>query len=130
MKNVRIEFETCANISNVPKGYQKIDCHVIFDVKLSENFRRKYRFVAGGYKKISPAFLTYSSIVSRDSLRIALLLATLHGVEMKSCDIQNAYLSADFLEKLYTVADAEFGEEHDTMIIIRQELYGICSSGK
>ena len=85
-KNVRIAFEQCANVSDVPKGYQKIDCHMIFDVKLSENFRRKARFVAGSHTTITPAFLTYSSIVSRDSLRIALLLAVLHGVEVKSCD--------------------------------------------
>ena len=39
MKNVWIVFEPCANVSNVPKGYQKIDYHMIFDVKISENFR-------------------------------------------------------------------------------------------
>ena len=130
MKNVRIAFETCANISDVPKGYQKIDCHMMFDVKLSENFRRKARFVAGGHTKLTPAFLTYSSVVSTDSLIIAFLLAALNGVEVKSCNIQNAYLSADCLEKWYTVAGADLGEEQDTVMIIRRELYGICSSGK
>ena len=63
-------------------------------------------------------------------MRIALLLAALHGVEVKPCNIQNAYLSADYSEKLYTVAGAEFGEEQGTVMIIRQALYGICSSGK
>ena len=63
-------------------------------------------------------------------MRIALLLAALHGVEVKSCDIHNAYLSADCLEKLYTVAGAEFGEEQGTVMIIRRALYGIRSSGK
>ena len=97
MKNVRIAFEPCANVSDVPKGYQKIDCYMIFDIKLSENFRRKARFVAGGHTTITPAFLTYYSVFYRESLRIALLLTALHGKNVKFCDIYNAYLSADCL---------------------------------
>jgi len=31
-------------------GYQRITGHLIFDVKLGENFRRKARFVADGHK--------------------------------------------------------------------------------
>ena len=96
-KNVRIAFEQCANVSDVPKGYQKIDCHMIFDVKISENFRRKALFVNGGHKRLTPAFLTYYSVFFRESLRIALLLTALHGKNVKSCDIYNAYLSADCL---------------------------------
>ena len=130
MKNVWISFELCANISDVPKGYQKIECHMIFDVKLRESFRHKTWFVAGGHTTITPAFLTYSSVVYRNYLRTALLLAALHGVEVKSCNIQNAYLSDDCLEKLYIIVGAEFGEEHGTVMIIRQALYGIRSSGK
>jgi hypothetical protein len=43
-------------------GYQRINCHMIFDVKLGENFRRKARFVAGGHTTDPPATLTYSFI--------------------------------------------------------------------
>eukprot|EP00980_Cylindrotheca_fusiformis_P007911 scaffold1692_cov79-Cylindrotheca_fusiformis.AAC.2 len=57
-------------------GYQKIKCHMIFDVKLGENFRRKARLVAGGHVTEVPSSMTYSSVVSRDSVRIALTIAS------------------------------------------------------
>jgi hypothetical protein len=44
----------------LPPGYQKITCHMIFDVKMGENFRRKARFVADGHKTKTPAGMTYS----------------------------------------------------------------------
>ena len=43
MKNVRPAFEVFeGTISDLPVGYQQIKCHVIWDVKLGENFRRKF----------------------------------------------------------------------------------------
>jgi hypothetical protein len=96
MVNVRPAFEEFeGSEEQIPVGYQRIDCNMIFDIKLSENFRRKARFVAGGHTTDVPTILTYSSVVSRDSVRIALLIAALNGLQIMSCDIQNAYLNAD-----------------------------------
>jgi hypothetical protein len=39
IKTVRVAFEVLAD-GKIPPGYQHIDCHLIFDVKLGENFRR------------------------------------------------------------------------------------------
>jgi hypothetical protein len=48
MKNVRPAFEVWEKgVDDIPPGYQKINCHLILDVKMGENFRRKARFVAG-----------------------------------------------------------------------------------
>jgi len=78
MKNVRIAFELFdGSESDIPAKYTKIDCHMIFDVKLGENFRRKARMVAGGHMTDAPSTITYSSVVSRDSVRIAFLIAAL-----------------------------------------------------
>jgi hypothetical protein len=42
MKNVRPVFEKWERSeNNLPPGYQKINCHFIFDVKMGKNFRRK-----------------------------------------------------------------------------------------
>ena len=79
MANVRIAFEVC---DGIPPGYTHIDCHMIFDVKLGENYRRKARLVAGGHKTGAPTSITYSSVVSRDSVRICLLAAALNGLEV------------------------------------------------
>ena len=130
MKNVRPSFEVFeGNLDQIPIGFTKINCHVIFDVKLGENFRRKARFVAGGHQTQVPPTMTYSSVVSRESVRIALTLAALNGLDILSCDIQNAYLSAECREKVYTVAGPEFGTEEGSIMIIKMALYGLKSSG-
>ena len=47
MKNVRITFEEFDGVEkDLPPGYQQIICHMIFDIKMGENFRRKARMVA------------------------------------------------------------------------------------
>ena len=39
MKNVRVAYEEWKGKENeIPPGYQKIKCHIIFEIKLSENF--------------------------------------------------------------------------------------------
>ncbi len=47
----------------------------------------KARLVAGGHTIAAPATITYSSVVSREKVRIALLLASLNDVEVKMADI-------------------------------------------
>ena len=130
MKNVRPAFEEWEKgVGSIPPGFQEIKCHLIFDVKMGENFRRKARFVAGGHTTDTPASATYSSVVSRDSVRIALMVAALNGVKVMACDIQNAYLTADCREKIWTRAGPEFGSEIGKIMIVRKALYGLKSSG-
>ena len=57
----------------------------------------------------SPSSITYSSVVSRDSVRIALTIAALNGLSILGCDIQNAYLTAPCREKIWTTAGPKFG---------------------
>ena len=129
MKNVRPAFEVHEGKVEDLIGYQKVDCHIIWDIKLGENFRRKARLVAGGHKTDVPSSITYSSVVSRDSVRIALTIAALNGLDILACDIQNAYLTADCREKIYVIAGPEFGSEQGAILIVRKALYGLKSSG-
>ena len=110
-------------------GYQEIDLHMIFDIKLGENFRRKARMVAGGHKTKPPNSVTYSSVVSRDSVRICLLIAALNELDIQSADIENAYLTAPCRERVWTRAGAEFGTDKGKAFIIVKALYGLKSSG-
>ena len=41
-----------------------------------------------------PKESTYSSVVSRDSVRLFFLLAALNDVDVLACDVQNAYINA------------------------------------
>ncbi len=80
----------------------------MFDVKMAEHFRRKARFVADGCKTKTPAAMCYSSVVSRDSARIALTIAALNDLDLLACDIQNTYLAADCREKVWILAGPKF----------------------
>ena len=95
---------------------------MIFDVKIGGKFRGKARLVAGGHTTETPAMLTYSSVVSRDSVRIAFTVAALNGLDVMTCDIQNAYLTADCREKIWTRAGPEFGSEAGAIMFIRKAL--------
>ena len=130
MENVRPAFRAVeGGRSDIPNGYQEIKCHMIFDIKMSEDFRRKARFVAGGHMTETPAVLTYSSVVSRDSVRIGLLIAALNDLDVQACDIQNAYLTAKCRERIFCVAGPKFGDEAGEIMIVEQALYGLKSSG-
>jgi len=127
MKNVRVAFKFIDGTA-VPPGYQDIKCHMVFDIKM-EDFRRKARFVAGGHTTETPASLTYSSVVSRESVRIALTLAALNDLEVKASDIQNAYLTAPVVEKITTICGEEFGKDKGRRAIVVRALYGLKGSG-
>ena len=95
MKNVRTGFEVWEKRKEVvPIGYQEIKFHMISDINLGENFRRKARLVGGGHKTATLASITYSSVVSSDSVKIALIIAALNNMDILARDIQISYLNA------------------------------------
>ena len=115
---------------NVPSlnGFQEISCHIIFDVKM--DFTRKARFVAGGHTTETPVGLCYSSVVSRESVRIAFLVAALNDLDVFACDIGNAYLNAPCREKIWFVMGPECGREMKGRVAkLVRALYGLKSSG-
>ena len=101
MDAVRVAFKILDPGDAIPATFQQICCHMIFDVKM-EDFRHKARYVAGGHMTETPATLTYASVVSRESVHIALTMAALHGLEVKTGDIKNVYLTAAVSEKIWT----------------------------
>ena len=54
LTNNRIVFETYEGDVKYIVGYEEITSHLIYDVKLSDNFRRKTQFVANGNLMDSP----------------------------------------------------------------------------
>ena len=78
---------------NVLIGFKEIKCHIIFDIKTNGKFTRKASFFAGGHTTDPPASLTYSRVVSRDSVWIALNIDALNDLDIWACDIGNAYLN-------------------------------------
>ena len=128
IKDVRVAFKFLDWNAKAPIGYQQIGGHIVWDVKM-EDFRRKARYVAQGNRTEPPKTLTYASVVSRESVRIAMVLAALNDLNIKTADIQNAYLSAPCLEKIVIRVGPEFGEDCGRLAIIVRALYGLASSG-
>ena len=105
-------------INEISEDFQKVDCHMIFDIKFAENFRRKAQMVAGDHKTVTSLVLTYFSVVSRDIVRILLTIAALNDLKVMACYIQNTYLTAKCHEKILTVAGDKFGPETGKIMII------------
>ena len=128
MQNVRIAFKTLDDNDKIPPGYQWMQCHMIFTVKM-DGFIRKVWLVAGGHMTDAPAVMTYASVVSRETVRIALTVAALNDLEVKTSDIQNAYLTAPCEEKIWTTVGPEFGPDKGKRALIVRALYGLSSAG-
>jgi hypothetical protein len=128
MKNNAVAFQFLEEGESIPVGSKWIPFHMIFDNKC--NFTRKARFVAGGHWTDAPESITYSSVVTRDSVRIGFLLAALNGLDILSADVGNAYLQAPAREKVHTTAGPEFGPNNvGKTVIIVHAMYGLKSSG-
>jgi len=128
MKNNAVAFKFLGEDEQVPVGSQWIPFHMIFDVKC--DFTRKARFIAGGHWTEVPTQLTYSSVVTRDSVRIAFLIAALNNLEILAADVGNAYLLAPAREKVPITAGPEFGPNNiRKTVLVVHAMYGLKSSG-
>ena len=136
MANTRISFENIDGVTpdeirngKIKPIYDHVNMHMIFDINMDRKFTRKARLVADGHTTAPPSSITYSSVVSRESVRIVFLLASLNDLYIFACDIGNAYSNAKFREKIWTEAGTEFGNENGTVMIIARAIYGLKSSG-
>ena len=66
----------------------------------------------------APSAVTYASVVSRESVRIALTLAALNDLEVKCGDVLNAYITAPVKEKVWTILGLEHDEDAGKKAII------------
>ncbi len=112
------------------EGYQFTSLRMIFDVK--SNLRRKARLVIGGHRIDASSHWSNASVMEARSVKLLLLLAERHGLEVVSADIKNAYLNAETKEKVCCIAGPEF-QLHGfcktgTIITVVKALYGLASS--
>jgi hypothetical protein len=77
----------------------------------------------------TPATNTYTSVISQESVCIALTLAVLNDLELKTADIENAYLTAPVSEKIWCVLGPEFGADAGECAVVVSSLYGLKSAG-
>ena len=75
------------------------------------------------------AVVTYTSVVSRETICISLTLAALNDLEVKCGDVLNAYITAPVKEKIWTYLGPEYGDNEGKKAIIIRALCGLKSSG-
>ena len=128
MNAVKVSFKILDEDERPPIGSQYMKCHMVFSIKM-EDFSQKACLVAGGHMVEAPKSLTYASMVSRESVTIALTLVALNDLEVKTSDTQNAYLTAPCSEKVHTTLGTDFGENKGKTAFIVRALYGLAPSG-
>jgi hypothetical protein len=128
MKNFRIAFQILNGDEAVPPTYQEICCHMIFDVNM-DDFCRNAQFIVRGHTTYTPHAMTYASVVSRESFRIAFTLADMNDLDINMADIENAQLPAPITEKIWTVLGPGFGDDAGKRACIVRALYGLKSAG-
>jgi hypothetical protein len=77
MKDVCIDFKCSNPGERMPLDYKWIKCHMILDIEIGD-FRRKSCMVAGGHMTGAPTIMTYASVVSHETVCIALTIAALN----------------------------------------------------
>ena len=129
MYNVSVAFEILESERSPPPGWTKSSGHLVFDVKM--DFTRKARWVKDGHRTADLNRSTYAGVVSRETVRIAMLYSAMNNVPIVAGDILNAYLQAPSSEKHYIICGTEFGLENvGKVALIRRALYGGKSAGR
>ena len=96
---------------------------------MDSKFTRKDRFVAGGHMTKPPSSMNFSTIATRDSVRIAFLLAGLDELDVQAADIRNVYLNTPCGELIWVVAGPEFGRGEGYVMKVVRLWYGLKISG-
>ena len=72
MNNSRVDLNLIDKDDHASVGYKEINFHLIFDVKM--DLTRKARYLSGGHITNPSLSMTYTSSVSSDSVRLAVLI--------------------------------------------------------
>ena len=103
--------------------------HMIFDVNIYAEFTRKLGCIADVHKIDIPPSMKYSSVVSRDSVRIFLMLESLDIIDLKCANVHHSYLITNLKEIVWLQARQEFGVQKGKVVVIIRALYGLKVDG-
>ena len=79
-------------MKKVPPGFKYVELLTVFDIKM--DLTRKARICARGDQIDTPPSATYASVVTRESIRIGFVLASLNNLNILSAGVSGAYLNA------------------------------------
>ena len=91
---------------------------MIFCTKMDSKFTRKARLVAGVHNTSLLLSITYSSVVTRENVRLKFLIDGLNDLDICACNIANAYPNAPYQEKYGSKKDQNLGVRKDTFSLL------------
>ena len=92
---------------------------------MDRKFTCKARLVEGAHNTAPPLSVTYSSFVTRESVRLELLISGMNNPDIFACDIGNAYLNDTCQGVIWTKAGSEFGSEKVYVFLIVRDIHGL-----
>jgi hypothetical protein len=84
--------------------------------------------MAGGHQTQASATITYASVISRETMHLALTFASLNDLKVKVGDVLNAYITTPVKEKVWTILGPKFGHDSGKSAVIVRALYGLKSA--
>ena len=76
----------------------------------------------------TPDAMMYASVVSLESVWIALLIAALNNLDLLPSHVHNAYLNTIPREEAWLKSKLEFGQYEGHIFVMVRALYGMASS--
>ncbi len=74
-------------------------------------------------------FYSHASVVSRETVRIALTMTAFNALKVMTADVMNAYITAPNNENIWTLLGPKFGKDNGRKAIVVRALYGLKSAG-
>lgn len=123
-------------VTEVPKGAKLLDSKPVYKRKRRHDgsvARYKNRVVARGFLQRAGIDYdaTFSPVVKYKTLRVMLAIAALEDLELKTMDVETAFLHADLDRPLYMKIPAGFSNVPKGAVALKlnKSLYGLHQSG-
>ena len=110
---MKIAFQIIPESEKALNSYQYVNCHIVFDIKMEDCIMTC--LVVRGQMTHTLDVIIYSSVITRESVHIALTIALLHDQEVRE-------VMAHIREKIRTVIGSEFGDDAGMFAIIVEVL--------
>lgn len=120
--------------AKVPDGKTPIGTKWVYKIKTlgNNNVLYKVRLVTQGFVQKYPENYidTYSPTVRAESVKSALVITSILGLEVHQFDIQTAYLHAELDKKVYVKTPPGIETVEGNTWLLNKSLYGLKQSGK
>ena len=104
----------------------KINFYLVFDMKITINYKERY--IESKHFTGVPRSMTYYSIVSRDTCKIAYIMAALNIPSIQKENTQNTFLEEPMKNKIFFYDVYYQKSDKEKVVVVVQELYGNKSS--